>query len=430
MVAVTHLSYRTSGGGAARSASRVHQTMLHRGVDSRLLALVDDFANNRSERDLLARRVFTAKPSMRAFNRVVRAGKRFLYSRQDRSELIPNATCSVFTSDRSPLGADLVNDLGDPNIIHMHWVAEMFDERMFLPSATRIAPVVWSMRDMRPFTGGCHYDLGCGKFQTGCGNCPQLRYKGDSDLSARIWARREKTFSTIDRSRLAFVAPSQWLADEFNTSPLSNRFPVHVIPNGVDTEVFRPRVDNRNGIREVDPDALVIIFNAASLDNQIKGSSLLCSALNEVAACYSGKKLQLLTVGAGSIDTPLDIPVVSAGHLQSDEELSAAYQSADLFVIPSLQDNCPNTVLEAFACGVPVVGFDSSGIPDLVIPGDTGLLARPFDPRDLASQIMTVLSDEPTRRLMSLNCRRYAVERYSQEAETTRYLQLYHQMLE
>ena len=423
MTRVTHLSYRTSSGGAARSASRIHQTMLQRGVNSVLLAVENESGGEQ---------VYATKPSMRPLKRIYRHGLRTFYGRRDRIEQKPDAPCGVFTSDRSFRGSELIGDLRDPDIIHMHWVAEMFDESEFLPAATRMAPVVWTMRDMRPITGGCHYDLGCGKFRDGCGNCPQLANPRPRDISYRIWKRRMRTLAHIEPSRLTFVSPSHWLMSEFQASPLCNRFRVHMIPNGVDTGVFHPRDDSSwQPVAGVDPQAFVILFNAASLHNRIKGSGLLLAALKQVAQELPAKpKIQLLIVGSGRFDEDHGIPSTSLGQLHGNEELAAAYQSADLFVIPSLQDNCPNTVLEAFACGVPVVGFDSSGIADLVIPGETGLLAKSYEERDLAEKVLTIAHDHFLREKMAHRCRQVAVENYSRQIEAKRYLDLYQQILD
>ncbi len=401
--------------------------MLRAGVDSALLAVVNESGGDR---------VFETAPSMHPLRRVARHGLRTLYGWRDRIQLKPNPPCGVFTSDRSFRGSELVADLRQPDIIHMHWVAEMFDEARFLPAATRIAPVIWTMRDMRPITGGCHYDLGCGKFREGCGDCPQLAHPDPRDVSRQIWQRRSKTLAGIADSRLIFVSPSNWLAREFQESPLCNRFQVHVIPNGVDTEIFQPapRAEKKSMLG-LDPDALVILFNAASLDNQIKGGRLLQSALKQLEReidseqANTKRKLQLLVVGAGEIKHETSIGTIALGHVSENDQLAAAYQAADLFVIPSLQDNCPNTVLESFACGLPVVGFDTSGIPDLVTPGETGLLATPFESSDLAKQIVTIIADDQLRKKMSLRCRESAVQNYSREVEAKRYLQLYQQIL-
>ncbi len=172
----------------ARSASRIHQTMLRSDVDSTLLVV-----DNESGGD----RVLTARPSRNPFRRVYRHALRTLYGIQDHIDLLPTAPCHVFTSDRSFRRAEVLRDLRCPQIIHLHWVAEMFDERVFLPAATRIAPVIWTMRDMRPITGGCHNNENCRRYREGCGHCPQLAQPGPQDISHRIWQRRQKTLSEI-----------------------------------------------------------------------------------------------------------------------------------------------------------------------------------------------------------------------------------------
>lgn len=423
---VTHLSYRTSGGGAARSAARIHETMLGLGIDSQLLAV---------ENDTDLKHVRTTRPSQNPLRRVFRHALRTYYAARDHAEVRPDAPCRVFTSDRSFRRDEVLGDMDHADIIHLHFVAEMFDEPTFLPRATREAPVVWTMRDMRAITGGCHCDLGCGRFRTGCGDCPQLADSGPNDLSHRIWRRRQRTLAKIDPSRLTFVAPSEWLAGEFRESPLCNRFPLRVIPNGVDTRVFCP--GDSASAREalgIDRDSFVLLFNAFSLNTPLKGGELLQSALRRLAERWRGeasnRKVQLLAVGDGSMDGVEGIPIRLLGYLGTDGELAAAYRAADLFVIPSLQDNCPNTVLEAFASGVPVVGFKTSGIPDLVIPGETGMLAAAFDSNELAECIWQMFRDAPARASMASRCREFAVTELDRQIEAARYLELYDQVRE
>ncbi len=423
MTRVTHLSYRTTGGGAARSATRMHETMLGLGVESELLAV---------ENDTNVDHVRTTQPSRNPFRRLYRHTLRTYFAARDHADLRSDAPCGVFTSDRSFRRGEVLRDIGETDVIHLHFVAEMFDESIFLPAATRVAPVVWTMRDMRAITGGCHCDLGCGRFRTGCGNCPQLTDSAPRDLSHRIWRRREQTLSKIDESRLTFVAPSQWLAGEFRDSPLCNRFPLQVIPNGVDTDVFRP--GDSAAVRDqlgIDQDSFVVLFNSFSLNTALKGGELLLAALRLLGERLrddpSHQKIQLLAVGEGAISEATGIPTKLLGYLDTDAELAAAYQAADLFVIPSLQDNCPNTVLEAFASGVPVVGFKTSGIPDLVRPGETGLLAEPFNSRDLAEKIWQMSADPSARGSMASRCREFALTDLDRRIEAARYLELYEQ---
>ncbi len=189
----------------------------------------------------------------------------------------------------------------------------------------------------------------------------------------------------------------------------------------------------------------MILFNAFSLNNRLKGGDLLVTAIKRLAAKLESRshggagaapsaaaglsEVRLLAVGAGTLDPDIGIPSHLLGHVDSDVELATAYRAADVFATASLQDNCPNTVLEAFATGVPVVGFATSGIADLVIPGQTGLLARPFDASDLAEKISMLVDDEPMRRKMSEICRRRSLSEYSRTVEAERYLALYEQVL-
>lgn len=329
----------------------------------------------------------------------------------------------LFSDDRSEFAFDMEAHLPSADVINLHWVAGFLNYQSFFSWLPQHIPVVWTLHDMNPFTGGCHYDNGCGKFRTHCGACPQLGSTLTRDLAYRIWLRKRKVYDSISPDRLHFVTPSQWLAQAAKSSSLLKKFHVSIIPNGIETEVFCPE-DRSAGRKAINlpQHACVLLFSSDSMENLRKGFHLLAKALEGL---QGNSNLYLLSLGAGNLRLNGPIPHLHLGHIESDRLLSLIYSIADIFVIPSLQDNLPNTVLESLACGTPVVGFKVGGIPDMVRPGLTGLLAPAGDSIALRNAILELTRKPDVLKEMSLNCRRIAKSEYSMEIQAKRYVRLY-----
>ena len=393
-------------GGAGRAAYRLHRGLQHAGHQSAMLVAQrhgDDTAVWCSRNGL-------ARVPTRLAQHLTSRGPGWEF----------------FSDDRSKHGAELVEQLPDCDVINLHWVARFIDYQSFFSHVAASTPVVWTLHDMNPFTGGCHYSDGCHGFVEQCGACPQLESTLVDDLSHEIWQRKSDSYARIPPLNMRIVTPSQWLAGEMRRSALLGRYPVSVIPNGLDTQAFAPR--DRIHAREVlgiPPQAAVVLFVAEWTDNRRKGFALLSEALarlNKRLNCF------LLSLGGHPPAEVLDIPRLHLGVVGNERLLSLIYSAADVFVIPSREDNLPNTVLEAMACGTPVVGFEVGGIPEMVRPGITGLLAPPEDAAALGQAISELLQDHQGRTKMAAQCRRIAVEEYAVEIQARRYGQLYQQL--
>jgi glycosyltransferase involved in cell wall biosynthesis len=416
---ILHLSTFDTNGGAARAAYRLHTGLRRLGADSAML--VED------------RRSYD--PDVKLFDPPADMSRRL--RRRLRKERIARAfkPCegsrppgyALFSDDRSRHGSDLPERLPPCDVVNLHWVAGFVDYGTFFSAVARRVPIVWTLHDMNPFTGGCHCDLGCGRHRTGCGACPQIGSGVGSDLSREIWNRKKAVFAGVEEGRLRIVTPGRWLAEEAKGSPLLSRFPITVIPNGLDTDDFAPR--DRRTAREVfgiPQDGRVLLCDAGSTGQRHKGFALLREALEGMADTDG-----LCLVSMGSVAPEIRKPRhIHLGHIDRDRWISLAYSAADLTVVPSLQDNFPNMALEAVACGVPVAGFAAGGIPDIVRPGVTGLLAQPGDAASLRRAITDLLEGDETRRRMAADCRRVAVEEYSNLRQARRYLDLYQQILD
>lgn len=308
----------------------------------------------------------------------------------------------------------------DPDVVHLHWVTGGFLHPATLKDIR--APIVWTCHDMWPFTGGCHYAKSCEKYERRCGSCPRLASDTERDLSRRTWDRKSAAFEDVE---ITVVAPSRWMAECASNSSLLEGSTVEVIPNGLDTERFRPREPDR--VRSkfgVDEEASLVVFGADSAVPR-KGHDLLVEALGELEAPDD-----VHVVGFGSED-PLDVEGVattSLGYL-SESDLLGLYSDADAVVVPSRQESFGQLASEALSSGTPVVAFDATGVRDIVDHEATGYLAEPFDPDDLARGIEWVLADGDRWRRLSERARSVAEERYSLRTVARRHRKLYEQVL-
>lgn len=292
-------------------------------------------------------------------------------------------------------------------------------------------PIVWTLHDMWPFTGGCHHDDGCGRYSGGCGKCPVLASTWRIDLSSLGWQRKQRAYRGL---AMHVVAPSRWLANLAANSPLLGQFPVSVIPNPINVQTFRP-IDKRSARKMLGlpPDGQVVLFGALRATSmQSKGFPLLVDALQRFSRRGPKRDRYLLVLGASRPEQAPDcgMPSVYAGTLSDDVSLALSYSAADVYVTPSRQENLSNMVMESLSCGTPVVAFSIGGMPDMVEHLRNGYLAQPFEPEDLARGIEWVLEDEGRHAGLRARARDKALEEYESGKIAHRYRGLYEQVLE
>jgi glycosyltransferase involved in cell wall biosynthesis len=296
----------------------------------------------------------------------------------------------------------------------LHWVNHGLVNIDDLPTWNK--PLVWTMRDMWPFTGGCHHALGCERFLHQCGRCPLLGSSSAKDLSARALARKAKYLS---RAGIRWVAVSHWLRDEAARSALLKSASIRVIPSGVRTADF-VRVDKATARRALGlPDkGKVVLLGANNLREEYKGFVFALAALRVAPG-----PLTVVTFGHAVIE-PSEIPhqVVNLGYIRGAEKLSAVYSAADVFLAPSVGESFGKTFAEAQSCGLPVVCFANTGPADIVDHPRTGYLAARGDEADLAAGLFFALSEEFDRQYISERARTrfdigHAAEQYREMYE-------------
>lgn len=409
---IAHFNTNTNG-GAAIAARRLHESLVGRGVDSTFY-----FKRGLRPDDTYAQ-VFTnsRNPYRRIYRRV---RNRLLVApafsgRPDGYEL--------FSLGRLQ-GRTPVQQIGiTPSIINLHWVANFVDYPSFFGSLPDNAPIVWTLHDMNPFTGGCHYSWECRKYQTACSRCPQLGPLDIGDLAARNSAIKAQS---IGSKNLHIVADSYWLEGEARTSALlANAKSFRTIHYGLDANQFVPRDKAACRIElALDADALVISFGADGIANRRKGMSLLLDAMELV---NSDRRVVLLVFGSGpKLPSPSGrFTVRNMGFVSSVDLMTNIYSASDMFIMPSLHEAFGQTCLEAMACGTPVVGFDTGGIPDMIKPLQTGLLATPGDVGDLAEKMQWMIENKSERLAMGKAARSLVEQEYTLDVQASKYMELY-----
>jgi len=330
-----------------------------------------------------------------------------------------------------PKGLELFTDAGaesrfpdskeimEADAVILHWISGVVDVAGGALAHLGGKRILWVLHDMNPFTGGCHYAMGCRRHARACGACPQLGSRGSRDLSRRVFNDKRRAYADLD---FTVVAPSRWLAEEAGRSALMRDRDIRVIPNSVPLETFRPMDGSASRARfGIPPRASVILFGAESLGNRRKGFELLLAALDILAARKPDQDIALLAFGAGSLPETLPFPAFHAGRVRSEAELAGVYAAADVLALPSLADNLPNVALEAMACGLPAACFATGGLPEIIVPGETGLLAPPGDDAGLAEALLELLQ---SGRGMRERCRREALEKFGMQTQASSYLSL------
>jgi glycosyltransferase involved in cell wall biosynthesis len=316
----------------------------------------------------------------------------------------------------------------DSDVIHLFWVNSGFLRIETLKKFRR--PIVWTLHDMWPFTGGCHYDDECGRFRQSCGNCPVLKSERDRDLSRYVWNRKRSSWNGVP---ITVVATSHWLGDMARSSALFKGQRIEVIPNAIDTEIYKP-IDKAAArtAYNLPHDKRLVLFSAVNATSEKrKGHQFLIPALVQLSQTGWGEKIELVIIGASKPENPpnFGMKVHYISHLHDEVSQVLLYSAADVVVAPSTQENLSNTVMESLACGTPVVAFDIGGMPDMIDHQANGYLAKPFDPADLSDGIRWVLENGERHDSLARCARQTVLERYTLRKVAEQYQSLYQDIL-
>jgi glycosyltransferase involved in cell wall biosynthesis len=299
------------------------------------------------------------------------------------------------------------------NLVHLHWLG--FNTLSIEEIGRLSKPVVWTLHDQWPFCGAEHYVTPPPaldeRFADGYTAANRPIHESGPDLNRHTWERKRHAW----RRPMQIVCPSTWMADCVCRSALMGSWPITVIPYPIDLAVWAPCDQTQaRSLLDLPLDRPLVLFGAiGGTGDPRKGADLLLESLRYLKASATGTPLEQLELVVFGQSRPAELPDLGfplhySGHLHDDISLRLLYAAADVFVIPSRQDNLPNTGLEAHACGTPVVSFRTGGLMDIVDDHVTGALAEPFHPASLAAAIAWVLEDPQRRHQLGVAARQRA----------------------
>ncbi|MBD2422489.1 glycosyltransferase family 4 protein [Cyanobium sp. FACHB-13342] len=409
---ILHIAAGELSGGAAKGSYLLHQAQCKIGVNSKLLISGGDSYGDESVIALTAcsqhKRIELALSQ--------RIGNLPLSLYRRRRPWIFNTGLAGIDFTRLP-------DYKSADLVHLHWINGL----VAIPSLQKVKkPIVWTMRDMWPLTGGCHYSMECNRYQEGCGKCPQLQSRSYFDISRFTVSMKRRCLP----AKLQPVGISFWLSNAASSSAVFANHSVRTISNNIDTRVFAPTDQGTaRSLLSLPSANKIILIGAQKLTDFYKGFDLFLDAIRYLAR----DDIHVVTFGhaAKAAMASILIPQIHLGFLADSISLRLAYSAADLFVAPSRMEAFGKTLAESLACGTPAVCFNATGPRDIVDHKRTGYKAQPFDAADLARGIDWVLGLPPDHyQAMRSECRETALKRFDSRVIARQYLNLYQEILE
>lgn len=414
-----------SNGGAAKACIRLHQGLLQEGIDTKLL-FKNKTVNNIPETYRIEYRKKTNWGTIlrnKLRNYLPRPDKTPI-SRQEQKEFIQSrpSELEIFSYPFSDIDITSSKLYQEADIVNLHWVANFLDYPGFFLVNTK--PVVWTLHDANPFLGGEHYAERFFGIDDRGYPVPRNYTKREVKESDKIIDLKRNVFQ--ETCNIHIVAPSQWLKKESENSELFGKFPHHHIPYGFPTDVFKP-LDRElcRDVLDIPKDKFVVLFVSESLSNFRKGYTFLKRSIDNLSDKYP-EKLFLCAVG-GHNRADKQNNILELGTISDERLMAVAYSAADVFVIPSLEDNLPNTMIESLLCGTPVIGFPTGGIAETVVNSFNGYLCPEISVSSLQETIEQHLltHNEFDREAI----RNEAVDKYSLARQAKKYISLYNSIL-
>lgn len=420
MMRILFLNTSESRGGAAIAAKRLMNALRKEGIEVSMMVrdkATDDPAVIKIESSEWLNRVRFASERLSIF---VRNG----FNREN-----------LFAVSQANTGVNICRykEVEHADIIHIHWINQGF---LSLKDIRRLVvtgkPIVWTMHDMWPCTGICHHARECTHYTSQCGACFFLQSTKKKDLSTAVFRKKQRWI--FYNENITMVGCSQWLAGKAKESALTKRHRIISIPNPIDIQQFKP-CPNRASYRRqlgLPEDKQLVLFGAANITDKRKGIYYLIDAVNRLRTVdpYFSEKMGIVVFGEAKAEfiSLVKVPVYPLGYVSDTSQIVMLYNAIDAFVTSSLEENLPNTIMEAMACGVPCVGFYIGGIPEMIDHKENGYLAAYKDADDLATGIDWVLNNADRDKL-SRNARKKVEENYSEAVVAKQYIQLYRSLL-
>ena len=417
---ILFLNTSESKGGAAIAAKRLMNSLQKEGIDV----------------SMMVRDKATADPSVIKIRSSKWLNKiRFTYERL--GIFIQNGFNreNLFAVSQANTGGDILrySEVKCADVIHIHWINQGFLSLKDIRRLVTIGkPIVWTMHDMWPCTGICHHARDCTSYTSQCGSCFFLQSKKAHDLSTVVFRKKQRWI--FSNQNITMVGCSKWLEEKAKTSALTKKHHVVSIPNPIDVQQFNSHIDKRGCRRQLGlpKHKQLILFGAANVTDKRKGIYYLIEAIDRLLAVdpLLAEKMGIVVFGEAKAEfvSLLKIPVYPLGYVSDVGQIVVLYNAIDVFVTSSLEENLPNTIMEAMACGVSCVGFHIGGIPEMIDHKENGYVALYKDADDLARGIDWVLN-KADREKLSFNARKKVEENYSEAVVAKQYIDLYRSLL-
>lgn len=404
-------------GGAAIAASRLMESLKNHGIKAKLLV----------------RNKQTDQITVVSLNQNWRMVWKFVWERI--VILIANhfKRKNIFAVDIANTGTDITSlpEFQQADVIHLHWINQgMLSLKNIEKILASGKPVVWTMHDMWPCTGICHHARECTNYQTECHNCPFIHGGSkEKDLSFHIFKKKQDLYKN---KHISFVACSHWLEGQAKKSALLSRHEVMCIPNPLNTNLFKPRSKKEARSKCLLPqNKKLMLFGSVKITDKRKGIDYLIESCKMLAEKHPELKEQLGVVVFGNhseqLESLLPFKVYPLNFVTNEHQMVDIYNAVDIFATPSLEENLPNTIMEAMACGIPCVGFNVGGIPEMIDHLHNGYVARYKSSEDFANGIYWTLTEPDYPGLSEQACRK-ATAHYSENTVAKKYIDLYNKV--
>ena len=420
MLKVVHLNTYDGNGGAGRACMRLNRALLSQNIDSKIIVHYK-FGNN---------------PDIKTFNRSI-----IQKSYTAATIILERILAKRFLrpDSRTPFsftwfGRSVVNhpDVKNADIIHLHWINHGFLDPKHIAEIRKLGkPVVWTFHDSNAFTGGCHVRYTCNHYQQQCGNCPLLINSADDDISHRIWQQKNKAYQQLDFN---IIAPSLWMQASVKKSSLMRGKATSNIPNTLETDVFKP-INKKEAKAKAGLPTDKFIFLSGFMPSRKdlhKGTQYLLESMELLRQRLGAEtdQIELVVFGNRGTENLPDFPFKTSflGTINNDEKLALHYAAADAFLIPSLEDNLPYTVMESMSCGTPVIAFTTGGIPDMVRHEHSGYLATYRSSVSFTDGMEWIIK-HPERDKLNQQARQTIMDSFSEEVIAKKHIEVYQRLV-
>ncbi len=403
-------------GGAAIAARRLFHALSDKGVTTQMIVR-DGKSNN-------AVHILNSSTWQKRINFLRFVWERiviFLFNHCSRKNLF---AVSIANSGTDISKMDFIKET---DIIHIHWINQGMLSLKYIEQLGKLGkPIVWTMHDMWPCTGICHHARECNQYKDHCHACP---FVTSPSLASSVFKKKKRIWEKLP---ITFVTCSEWLRERTSHSKLMVGKKLLTIPNPIDTSLYRPKdKDTARKRLGLPTNKTLVLFGAVNAADKRKGIDYMVEAMDLLTQNYPQWKDQLEVVIAGNSKSDLKslftLPIHSISYITNDEEMIDLYNAVDLYVTSSLEENLPNMIMEAMACGTPCVGFKIGGIPEM-IDSTNGYIAEYKSSEDLCKGINTILSS-PHYENYAQSARSKVVNTYAYETIASQYIELYNQLL-